>query len=214
MRTIIYIVFFTPFFCFTQKTTTVPVNISFDQQQLVLNQNNILSDSSSITFSTAKFYVMNAVVFSKGKQYKMDELAKLIDADSVNELSFNGKFEHIDSVSFLLGTTTEVNTAGLLEGDLDPIHGMYWAWNSGYINLKLEGDIIQNKKKTAFEYHLGGYKDHQISARTITLHPTNFEISIDLLPYFQQMDFQQFNSIMIPGDQTVTLMNLLANSLK
>lgn len=26
-----------------------------------------------------------------------------------------------------------------MDGDLDPLNGMYWAWNSGYINMKIEG---------------------------------------------------------------------------
>ena len=41
---------------------------------------------------------------------------------------------NVKSIKFLVGTDSTLNTAGILEADLDPVKGMYWAWNTGYIN--------------------------------------------------------------------------------
>jgi len=64
----------------------------------------------------------------------------------------------------LIGTDSITNVSGALDGDLDPIKGMYWAWNSGCINFKLEGTRVISGKKTPFEYHIGGYNGPQATA--------------------------------------------------
>ncbi|MFN4989972.1 MAG: MbnP family protein, partial [Ignavibacteria bacterium] len=44
--------------------------------------------------------------------------------------------DDIDSLCFGLDSIDNVNTS--FEGALDPIHGMFWTWNSGYVNCKIE----------------------------------------------------------------------------
>ena len=41
-----------------------------------------------------------------------------------------------------LGVDSVLNYNGVHEGALDPINGMYWTWQTGYIHCKLEGKII------------------------------------------------------------------------
>ena len=56
---------------------------------------------------------------------------------------------------------------------LDPVNAMFWAWNTGYIFLKLEGRSSFSKLPgNIFEYHIGGYKSPSNCIRTISL---NFE---------------------------------------
>jgi hypothetical protein len=73
-------------------------------------------------------------------------------------------------VSFVIGVDSLRNCTGAQEGALDPINGMFWSWNSGYIFVKLEGyapaSSAQGKK---LEYHIGGYRPPAICMRSVTL---------------------------------------------
>ena len=43
------------------------------------------------------------------------------------------------SISFTIGIDSLHNCSGAQSGTLDPVNGMFWTWNTGYIFLKLEG---------------------------------------------------------------------------
>ena len=45
-----------------------------------------------------------------------------------------------------------------MDGDLDPVHGMYWTWQSGYIQFKLEGLLRDSAGERKLELHLGGFE--------------------------------------------------------
>ena len=63
-----------------------------------------------------------------------------------------------DAIQFNLGIDSLTNVSGALGGDLDPTKGMYWTWQNGYVNFKLQGTSdLCNNPKNEFEFHLGGY---------------------------------------------------------
>ena len=67
------------------------------------------------------------------------------------------------------------NVAGAIGGTLDPINGMYWAWNSGYVNFKIEGtSTLSNARKNAFKFHLGGYQHPYNSYRAVLIKIDDF----------------------------------------
>lgn len=109
---------------------------------------------------------------------------------------------NIQSIKFLVGTDSTLNTAGILEGDLDPIKGMYWAWNTGYINLKLEG----KKGEEHFEYHIGGYRSPFTTVREFHTEVNTNELTfgIDLDAFLKNAN-QLETSIMIPGENASKL---------
>ena len=73
-------------------------------------------------------------------------------------------------ISFMVGVDSIHNCSGAQSGALDPVNGMFWTWNSGYIFLKLEGKSPASKSPThLFEYHIGGYKEPASCIRTVTL---------------------------------------------
>ncbi len=65
------------------------------------------------------------------------------------------------SITFTIGVDSLRNTmdVGRRTGALDPATGMYWAWNSGYIFLKLEGKSAQAPDDAGgkYRYHIGGF---------------------------------------------------------
>lgn len=119
-----------------------------------------------------------------------------------------------DAVQFQLGIDSLTSVSGAMGGDLDPTKGMYWTWNSGYINLKLEG---HNPKSTgrngAFEFHLGGYLPPYATARTIVLDGCGASvqhITIRLDQFLGAVDLQAQNHVMSPGQAAFDLSSIFA----
>ena len=74
------------------------------------------------------------------------------------------------SVSFTIGVDSLHNCSGAQNGALDPVNGMFWTWNTGYIFLKLEGHADVSKSPGhIFEYHIGGYAAPNNSIRRVNL---------------------------------------------
>jgi hypothetical protein len=95
-----------------------------------------------------------------------------------------------------------------MSGDLDPTKGMYWAWQSGFINMKIEGKSSSCKmRKNAFQFHIGGYLKPNYAIRTIELKPinSNLEINVDIAQFFKNIQLSEINSIMIPGTKAMEI---------
>jgi hypothetical protein len=73
-------------------------------------------------------------------------------------------------ISFLIGIDSLHNVSGAQTGALDPINGMFWTWNSGYIMAKLEGSSpLSNLTNNKIEYHIGGFSGPDNVLRTPTI---------------------------------------------
>ncbi|PZX64619.1 MbnP family protein [Hydrotalea sandarakina] len=74
----------------------------------------------------------------------------------------------LSAVSFTIGVDSIKNVSGIQTGALDPMLGMFWTWNTGYIFAKLEGNSTASPlPQQTFSYHVGGYKHNENAARTI-----------------------------------------------
>lgn len=62
-------------------------------------------------------------------------------------------------IRLTIGVDSALNNSGAQTGSLDPLRGMFWTWNTGYIMAKLEGSSpdAQTPNKV-FEYHIGGFE--------------------------------------------------------
>jgi hypothetical protein len=72
-------------------------------------------------------------------------------------------------VRFNLGIDSLYNHSGDQAGDLDPINGMIWSWNTGYIFFKHEGAYKDSLNQTqGLLFHYG--TDKALSTVEITIH--------------------------------------------
>ena len=131
--------------CFGKSTQAQPsVSVIFDID---------LTNTSDVKIETFRFYASNfQIEFTDGTREKINVTCHLIDMEDKESLHIKiptTSIKTIRSINYLIGTDSLTNISGALEGDLDPIKGMYWAWNSGYINFKLEGNRIVSGKKNA-----------------------------------------------------------------
>jgi hypothetical protein len=80
---------------------------------------------------------------------------QLIDAADITSLNWPKPYNKLQ-----LGLAAQLHTSSNFRDQLDPIYGMYWSWNTGYVALKCSGELIytKNQKVQAFELHLGGYQ--------------------------------------------------------
>lgn len=119
----------------------------------------------------------------------------------------------IKSVSYCIGIDSLSNTSGAQSGALDPTLGMYWSWQSGYINWKIEGTSPSAKtRKNSFQFHIGGYLPPNLALRTVAFEPqkgtNNYVVRIQLDELFNQISLKETNTIMIPGKTANELANL------
>jgi hypothetical protein len=102
-----------------------------------------------------------------------EEQSKMISLGHVPPGKYTG-------IEFTIGVDSIDNCSGAQSGALDPIHAMFWAWNTGYIFLKLEGKSPESKSPGhIFEFHIGGYKEPNNCIRMVSL---NFAQSISIIP--------------------------------
>ena len=63
------------------------------------------------------------------------------------------------SLEFQLGIDSLDQNRGAQTGALDPILGMFWTWNSGYLTFKMEGvSEVSDQPAHLMAYHIGGYR--------------------------------------------------------
>jgi hypothetical protein len=201
---------------------TTSINIAFQpsisNESIELNTIYSLTDSSKIEITTCRFYVSNFTFYSNNKLVSEQKGAFLIDLENPESLQLSFPFSGVDAVRFNLGIDSSTNVAGILDGDLDPIKGMYWTWNSGYINSKFEGSFTKKDgQKIPFEYHLGGYLPPYTTLQTLTLSCEKSEtifVKLDLSQFITSLEIETCNNVMIPGPKAVELSRLLTNCFK
>lgn len=197
---------------------TASLSISFQpsvsNEFIELNSIYSLTDSSKMEIATCRFYVSNFTFYSNNKLVSEQKGAFLIDLENPESLQLSFPISDVDSVRFNLGIDSSTNVAGILDGDLDPIKGMYWTWNSGYINSKVEGTLTKtNGVKIPFEYHLGGYLPPYPTLQTLTFSCDKTEqiiIQLDLNQFLTTLEIDKCSNVMIPGPKAVELSNLIA----
>ena len=122
---------------------------------------------SLLHVETLKCYVGHIELLDMNKQIiGRDSVSyRLIDFKKSNSLNFsvNTNSSYASYVRLTLGVDSITNAAGVHCCALDPANGMYWSWQSGYIQFKLEG---KEKDGTPLNLHLGGFSNAYMSSIT------------------------------------------------
>lgn len=117
---------------------------------------------------------------------------------------------------FHIGIDSATNVSGAMGGDLDPTKGMYWAWQSGYINVKIEGtSSVCNTRNHEFQFHLGGYLPPHYALQTLHFpvkNPQQIQIDIDIQKFLKNIDLARQNHIMSPSKEAVVLSKIFADA--
>lgn len=148
----------------TDSSGFLEIHVANMVDNLPLLAGNTYTTSNADTFSVDKllYYISNIQLHtSNGFTYTEPESYYLVDFTKPNSLHLMVKGvprANYTSISFLIGVDHQRSVSGAQTGALDPANNMFWDWNTGYINVKLEGYSPQS---TAFlnkiVYHIGGH---------------------------------------------------------
>ncbi len=198
----------------TEQKTSIVFHPMFGNS--ILTPNNLfytLSKGDSIQIEAFKFYISAIELLKDDKiVWKEENSFHLIDFADDKSLTIviAGASNIIyNTIRFNLGIDSLTNVSGAMGGDLDPTKGMYWTWQSGYVNLKLEGrSNVCKSRNNAFQFHLGGYQYPFNALQKVILkveENKKVDIVLDIKNFIESIDLSQQNQIMSPSKQAVSL---------
>lgn len=199
---------------FGQVNNTLQFVPLYNGEEIELEKNFIVKDSNWIKFSSCRFYLSNFNFYYHNELIQTDNSIFLLDLENPTSLLPDFKPCVYDKVTFSIGIDSITNVSGILDGVLDPINGMYWAWNSGYINFKLEGkSSLSTNVDKSFEYHLGGYLPPYTTIQSVEISWLGFnsdrKIEIELATFLANVDLVNKNTLMIPGKEAAAISKIL-----
>ena len=200
-------------------SVAIAIDLRWKTEKLELNK-SYTSINDTLQLSLVKFYISNvAIEYENGSFYKEKNSFHLIDIENEKSLQFSIPKNNnpISKVFFNIGIDSTTSVSGAMSGDLDATNGMYWAWQSGYINMKIEGKSSSCKtRKNAFQFHIGGYLSPNYAMRNVNNSINNninfYEnlngeilLKVDLSKLFETINLAENNSIMIPGKEAMKM---------
>ena len=210
-------IFFNSIFC---SAYTQPINNHTVVFHPVFNSVPVRSDDGVvykltgdgvIQFEAFKVYISGIELLNDDKiAWKEENSFHLINASNERSLQIllhPPLSATYNKIKFNVGIDSITNTSGAIGGDLDPTKGMYWTWQNGYINCKLEGKSnLCKSRNNEFQFHIGGYQYPYNSLQTIILMLTSRErtdVSIDLGKLINETDLSGENHIMSPSEEAM-----------
>lgn len=200
-----------PVLSFAQKESSVlaiDIKTCFGNDGFELNRNYISTQHDTLRVEQLKFYISGLTLqYKNGTLIKESNSYHLIDLEDSSTLILllkNAPRKGLKAISFNVGVDSLASVSGALGGDLDPMKGMYWAWQSGYINFKIEGSSPSCKtRKNQFQFHIGGYLPPYQALQHLSLPVKSkrgaLSIKVNLAKLFESISLSKQNSIMIPS---------------
>ncbi|WP_298396421.1 MbnP family protein [Flavobacterium sp.] len=194
------------------------VDLCWNSENLELNKDYI-SNKDTLKLDLVKFYISDLKIeYNNGSFYNEKNSYHLIDIENKKSLQFliPRNTNKISKVIFNVGLDSTTSVSGALSDDLDVTNGMYWAWQSGYINMKIEGTSKSCKtRKNAFQFHIGGYLKPYYALRKVVLDCNDNNnnnnigdkilLKVNLFKLFNTIDLSKNNSIMIPCEKAMKI---------
>ena len=189
--------------CFFLSFSQLNFQCNFQRDPLKLDSIYELNPGEFLSVKELKFYLSDFLFYNeKGEVlYHSDTLIFYDLEQGSGRLLLSAALEGVNKIEFLLGLDSVKNVSGTLEGPYDPLLGMYWAWNTGYINFKLKGTAnwIPNPKND-FEFHIGGYRAPYGASQKCTLWVKGSTFYLDLDAFLQSWNLKELNHLMVPGE--------------
>jgi hypothetical protein len=200
---------------------TADLLISF--RHIANNKSVVLSDSTYSNFfgepyhvTRLRYYLSNLHFDGSNCGTTSGQNVFLVDAAAADTLRLQVPAGTYSSLCFTLGVDSLLNCSGAQDGALDPLNGMFWTWNSGYIFFKLEGSSPASVADLhRIEHHIGGYRGPYQAGRNIEVnlekplmlkeHSTHqIAIRVNLDRYWNsthEIKIADTPLIMVPGQQ-------------
>lgn len=193
------------------QMVSVSFNPIFKGADLDLTKENL--EHGDMEIEVLRLYISNVHLKANGKYvYSEENSFHLMDFSEEKTPTFKLKKTNrlaFDEITFSVGIDSTTNTSGAMGNDLDPTKGMYWTWQSGYINFKLEGTAKDcPARKNKFQFHLGGYAHPYATIQEVTLpiaDRNEINIEIDLDKFMADINLTETYQVMRPSEIAVNL---------
>lgn len=134
------------------------------------NENGLTNNSVQYNVSKFRFYLSNPrflsstgdtiqakLLDSAGKETKYNVALINFDKEELQKIKFQVQPGNYKGFIFDMGVPKELNhvDASVMDYPLSPDADMYWAWDPGYIFMKLEGKSLVNGKFIDYLFHAG-----------------------------------------------------------
>ena len=148
-----------------QKNGIIEISFSNFVDTKIIAPDSVYTNAFNENYSIRrlKYYITNIELINtgNGKKAAITDSYFLVDDNDEGSktISLTVPEGDYNAVSFLLGVDSLHNVSGAQTGALDPMNGMFWTWNTGYVSVKIEGKSTASALPGNFiEYHLGGFK--------------------------------------------------------
>jgi hypothetical protein len=186
----------------------------FQSESLALNKAYVI-DEDTVRISNFRCYITDLSYFKNEELVRASsKKVHLIDATDCSTFSISeNELLNFDEIRFNIGVDSLTNVSGVYEGDLDPAKGMYWTWQSGYVNLKIEGtSSLCPARKNKFYWHIGGYLPPYTTLRSVKLKidkSNHNQVFIQLDKLFEEIDVFEVYQVMSPNDKAMQIADKL-----
>lgn len=171
--------------------------------------------NDSLEIDVLRFYIGPVELLQGGKAVqRLQRNYFLVDADkpASMQLDLPAGLTY-DSIRFGLGVDSLTSVSGVFPDDLDPINGMYWTWQSGYIHFKMEGSSSKiNTINGRFQFHVGGYLPPYNTYRVLQI-PAGKNgrtvVQVDLGALIERINLSKTPVLMTPGKRAAEFAEML-----
>ncbi|MBS1650458.1 MAG: hypothetical protein JSU07_00470 [Bacteroidetes bacterium] len=216
------------------------IKVSFNHTSgtnpLLLNTKYVNANGDTFQITTLKYYISNVVftntnstTFAESKSYHLIDITNPASTQFTIGSIPSGQYS---AITFMLGVDSTHNVSGSQAGALDPVNGMFWTWNTGYVMFKCEGKSpVVPAYLGQYYNHLGGFSGPNKIQRTLTFSftPTSINanvtasasstvnINADILRYYSVpnvISINTYSDVTMPGARAATLADNAAGMLK
>jgi hypothetical protein len=195
-----------------QSAVVVHHQVTLGDAKVVLGEWKKSDSNVSVRIDKLRWYVSLPTAGKKGSKAWLLDLADSTSLDQQMSRPVNNK------ISLLFGIDSAIQVGGVGTGALDPLRGMYWTWQTGYVQWKMEGAIRVDGLESPLELHLGGF-DGATKAQAMLsdylIYPTTNSVIAqwDLMPFIAQILDQKKFGVMSPSPIARDYCRIIANGV-
>ncbi len=146
-------------FSFQKIPSEIVFQHTFQGKPFALNMPYVTLLGDTVVFTKFKYYVSNLSLEAGQASYHLISIEDDKQADI--HLAYTPQKQNLSTnFSFGIGIDSLRNSKGAQTGVLDPLQGMFWTWEQGYVFLKAEGYYITNR--VSFVIHIGRNQHYQM----------------------------------------------------
>ena len=195
-----------------QSGVTIHHQVTLGDAPVVLGEWQKSDSLVSIRIDKLRWYVSLPPAGKTGSKVWLMDLSDSSSLDQQMSRPINNK------ISLLFGIDSAIQIGGVGTGALDPQRGMYWTWQTGYVQWKMEGAIRVNGEEHPLELHLGGFdgatKSQTMLSDCLVYSTTNSVIAQwDLSPFIAQILDQKKYGVMSPSHIARDYCRIIANGV-